>query len=76
MYNPQYSTRSFSLLTFLIGGDRGGPIPFPVRRNVWGVGDQWGQQISRYQIHQPLNYTLEITINFYEVPGYHLLERR
>ena len=34
MYNPQYSTRSFSLLTFLIGGNRGGPIPFPVRRNV------------------------------------------
>ena len=53
MYNPQYSTRSFSLLTFLIGGDRGGPNPFPVRRNVWGVGDQWGQQISRNQIHQP-----------------------
>merc|ERR1712242_543173 len=56
MYNPQYSTRSFSLLTFLIGGDRGGPIPFPVRRNVWGVGDQWGQQISRNQIHQPVMY--------------------
>merc|ERR1711997_419818 len=56
MYNPQYSTRSFSLLTFLIGGDRGGPNPFPVRRNVWGVGDQWGQQISRYQIHQPVMY--------------------
>ena len=46
MYNPQYSTRSFSLLTFLIGGDWGGPIPFPVRRNVWGVGDQWGQYFT------------------------------
>ena len=39
MYNPQYSTRSFSLLTFhLIGGDRGGPNPFPWRRNVGVVG--------------------------------------
>ena len=36
--NPQYSTRSFSLTFHLIGGDWGGPNPFPWRRNVGVVG--------------------------------------
>ena len=49
-----------------------------LKYRLWGFGvlGTSGASISRYQIHQPLNYTLEITINFYEVPGYHLLERR
>ena len=36
--NPQCSTRSFKLTFHLIGGDWGGPNPFPWRRNVGVVG--------------------------------------
>ena len=36
--NPQFSTRSFNLTFHLIGGDWGGPNPFPVAEKCWGGG--------------------------------------
>ena len=36
--NPQCSTRSFKLTFHLIGGDWGGPNPFPVAEKCWGGG--------------------------------------